>query len=123
MKRKKIVGSLTALVCAVTILAGCGSSAASSTNSSSAADTSVASSEDSDKPVLRVAMEAAYAPFNWTQTDDANGAYPISGTNEYANGYDVMVAKMICDTIGYKLEIYKTARIVTGKHLRNLLEG
>lgn len=107
MKRKKIVGSLTALMCAVTILAGCGNSTSSSA-ASSAGDTSVASTEDSDKPVLRVAMEAAYAPFNWTQTDDANGAYPISGTNEYANGYDVMVAKMICDTIGYKLEIYKT---------------
>lgn len=107
MKRKRIIGSLTALVCAATILAGCGNSA-STAASSSAKDTSVASSETGSKPVLRVAMEAAYAPFNWTQTDDANGAYPIAGTNEYANGYDVMVAKMICDTIGYKLEIYKT---------------
>ncbi len=23
---------------------------------------------------LRIGMEAAYAPFNWTQEDDANGA-------------------------------------------------
>jgi len=53
-------------------------------------------------------MEAAYAPFNWTQTDDSNDAWPIEDTKEYANGYDVMVAKMICDTIDYKLEIYKT---------------
>ena len=27
---------------------------------------------------LKVAMECDYAPFNWTQTDDKNGAVPIS---------------------------------------------
>ena len=36
---------------------------------------------------LRVGMEAAYAPFNWTQDDDSNGAVPIEGTSQYANGY------------------------------------
>ena len=28
--------------------------------------------------VLTVGMECAYAPYNWTQTDDSNGAVPIS---------------------------------------------
>ena len=42
---------------------------------------------------LRIGMEAAYAPFNWTQDDDSNGAVKIEGTNQYANGYDVQVAK------------------------------
>ncbi|HGA1184429.1 TPA: glutamine ABC transporter substrate-binding protein, partial [Streptococcus suis] len=28
---------------------------------------------------LRVGMEAAYAPFNWTQEDDSNSAVPIEG--------------------------------------------
>ena len=28
---------------------------------------------------LRIGMEAAYAPFNWTQEDDANGAVKIDG--------------------------------------------
>ena len=27
--------------------------------------------------VLTVAMECAYAPYNWTQADDSNGAVPI----------------------------------------------
>ena len=36
---------------------------------------------------LRIGMEAAYAPFNWTQDDDSNGAVKIEGTNQYANGY------------------------------------
>ena len=46
--------------------------------------------------VLTVAMECAYAPYNWTQPDDSNGAVPIRDTNEYANGYDVMMAKKLC---------------------------
>ena len=44
---------------------------------------------------LRIGMEAAYAPFNWTQDDDSNGAVKIEGTNQYANGYDVQIAKKI----------------------------
>ena len=45
---------------------------------------------------LRIGMEAAYAPFNWTQDDDSNGAVKIDGTNQYANGYDVQIAKKNC---------------------------
>lgn len=58
--------------------------------------------------VLRVGMEANYAPYNWTQTTDAHDAYPISNTQgEYANGYDVQVAKRIADALGLKLELVK----------------
>ena len=28
--------------------------------------------------VLTVGMECAYAPYNWTQMDDSNGAVPIA---------------------------------------------
>ncbi len=59
--------------------------------------------------VLTIAMECAYAPYNWTQYDDSNGAVAISGTNgEYANGYDVMIAKKICEANGWELEIIRT---------------
>ena len=52
-------------------------------------------------------MECAYAPFNWTQTTDANGAVPISGKdNLYASGYDVQVAKYIAAELGMALEVY-----------------
>ena len=44
---------------------------------------------------LRIGMEAAYAPFNWTQENDSNGAVKIDGTNQYANGYDVQIAKRL----------------------------
>ena len=57
---------------------------------------------------LRVGMECAYAPYNWSQTDDSNGAVPISGTNEYANGYDVQWAKRLCDALGWQLEIVRS---------------
>ena len=56
---------------------------------------------------LKIAMECAYAPFNWTQTTDANGAVPIQGQDGmYANGYDVQVAKYIAAELGMALEVY-----------------
>lgn len=57
---------------------------------------------------FRVGMEVAYAPFNYSQMDDANGAVPVEGTQEFANGYDVQIAKMIADELGLKLVIVKT---------------
>ena len=62
---------------------------------------------DSGKPVLRVAMECAYAPYNWAQASDANGAVPIVDSVDYAYGYDVMMAKYLADYMGYDLEIYQ----------------
>ncbi len=55
--------------------------------------------------VLTVAMECAYAPYNWAQPDDSNGAVPIRDSMLYANGYDVMTAKAICEKNGWRLEI------------------
>lgn len=55
--------------------------------------------------VLTVAMECAYAPYNWAQPDDSNGAVPIKDSVLYANGYDVMTAKAICEANGWDLEI------------------
>ena len=60
-----------------------------------------------EKKTLKVAMECGYAPYNWTQPDDSNGAVQISGSSDYAYGYDVMMAKHICDELGYDLEIVK----------------
>lgn len=79
---------------------GCGSSETTST----------ATSSDSDSEevfTLRVGMECAYAPFNWAQADDSNGASLISGTSEYAYGYDVMMAQAICEANGYNLEVVR----------------
>ena len=59
---------------------------------------------------LTVGMECAYAPYNWTQMDDSNGAVPIANVEgAYANGYDVMIAKRICEAYGWELEIVSSA--------------
>lgn len=68
---------------------------------------------------LKVAMECAYAPYNWTQQTDANGAVAISSEGSaglYANGYDVQIAKYIANALGMKLEIYaeKWESLVSG---------
>ncbi len=60
--------------------------------------------------VLTVGMECAYAPYNWMQMDDSNGAVPISNVpGSYANGYDVMIAKKICEANGWELEVVSSA--------------
>lgn len=56
--------------------------------------------------ILTVGMECAYAPYNWMQMNDKNGAVPIANNpGAYANGYDVMIAKKIADFYGVTLEI------------------
>ncbi len=56
--------------------------------------------------ILTVGMECSYAPYNWTQATDANGAVAIiNNPGMYANGYDVMIAKKIAEHYGVKLEI------------------
>lgn len=68
-----------------------------------------AGSSGTQKKVLKVGMECAFAPYNWTQANDKNDAVPISNSSgEYANGYDVMMAKKIADAIGYDLQVVKT---------------
>lgn len=90
---KRLLGVLMAILMLVT-LSACGE------------DSSAKSGVEDG--VLTIAMECAYAPYNWTQTDDSNGAVPIKGTNDYANGYDVMIAKRICEANGWKLEVVRS---------------
>ncbi len=63
--------------------------------------------EETTDNVFRVGMEAGYAPFNWTQTDDSNGAVLINGSKEYAGGYDVEIAKQLAEDMGKELVIEK----------------
>lgn len=90
------------LLCA----AGCG---ASGSNADASSDTASDSQTDETTPVLRVAMECGYAPYNWTQENDSNGAVAIADSTDYAYGYDVMMAKLIAQDMGYDLEIVSLA--------------
>lgn len=119
MSAKRVLSLVLAGVFAAGSLTACGGSGSTDTTAaataapaedtaaeseSAAGDTAAASEE---KKTLRVAMECAYAPYNWTQPDDANGAVPIADSNEFAYGYDVMMAKKIAETLGYDLEIVR----------------
>ena len=57
---------------------------------------------------LVVGMEAGYPPFNWTQQTDANGGVKIQGSNDYAGGYDVEIAKRVAKKLNKELAIVKT---------------
>ncbi|MER2128919.1 transporter substrate-binding domain-containing protein [Solibacillus sp.] len=91
--KKKLLILLTAMM-TMLVLAACGSDDETT--------------GDSDKKVIKVGMEAAYAPFNWSQNDDSNGAVLIKGSKEYAAGYDVEIAKKIADGLDMELQIVKT---------------
>ena len=102
--RRNILSLILALAMMLT-MAACGSNDDDSTTDDSAAV--ITGVEDG---VLTIGMECAYAPYNWTQMDDSNGAVPISNVpGAYANGYDVMIAQKICDANGWELEIVSSA--------------
>ena len=103
---KKLVSVILSVLMVLSMTA-CGSSA-SDAPAASAAPTAASSVVLSgvEDGVLTVGMECAYAPYNWTQMDDSNGAVPIANNpGAYANGYDVMIAKKICEANGWELEI------------------
>ncbi len=90
---KKLIAVVMILALTLALFAGCGEKTGSN------------GKNGNEGRVLKVAMECAYAPYNWTQSNDGNGAVPISGSSDYANGYDVMMAKKICEANGWELEI------------------
>ncbi|MGN0387752.1 MAG: transporter substrate-binding domain-containing protein [Suilimivivens sp.] len=117
MKKKLL--SLLLGAAMVLSLAGCGSSETAATAKTETeenaaeeataeeAENATEAEEGGETKVLKVAMECGYAPYNWTQPDDSNGAVPINDSSDYAYGYDVMIAKKIAETLGYDLQIVK----------------
>jgi len=86
--KRRVLSIVIAVMLCLTLVAGCGAK--------------------KDDKILRVGMECGYAPFNWTQQDDSNGAVRIEGSSEYAAGYDVEIAKRIAKGLGKELVIVKT---------------
>ena len=102
---KKLI-AMTLAVLMLLSLAAC-APAATQTPTGDQADAPFTGVEDG---VLTVGMECAYAPYNWTQMDNSNGAVPIANVpGAYANGYDVMIAKKICEANGWELEVVSSA--------------
>ena len=93
--RNKFALFIVLLLSAIFLLAGCGTSSGKESGAS-------------EKDTFKVGLEAGYAPFNWTQNDDSNGAVKIGGSAEYAGGYDVEIAKKVAEGLGKELVIVKT---------------
>ena len=120
-KMKKMLSLVMVLAMTLT-LAACGGSSApaataapapAATEAPAAAETAAAPAADVpaglEDGVLTIAMECAYAPYNWTQSDDSNGAVPIANVpGSYANGYDVMIGKKIAEANGWELEVIQS---------------
>ena len=105
MKKRFLSIAAFAMACAMAVT-GCSSG---STESTAEGETAEGAAEGGalDDNVLTVAMECGYAPYNWTQPTDANGAVQIKDSPDYAYGYDVMMAKHIAEELGMELEIVK----------------
>jgi putative lysine transport system substrate-binding protein len=93
--RNKLTLFLVIMTAAMILLVGCGEEKATEKKST-------------EKDTFKVGLEAGYAPFNWTQNDDSNGAVKIEGSAEYAGGYDVEIAKKVAEDLGKELVIVKT---------------
>ena len=97
MKRiLSIIPAAVMLAVSLTALASCGNSV----------DASKDVENIKKAGVLKVGMECAYAPYNWTQTNADNDAVKIKNADGYANGYDVQAARKIAASLGVELEIY-----------------
>ncbi len=100
--KKRLLALLMVAMLVTGLLTGCASNSATDSG-----ETSQTAGAVEEKKVFRVGMECSYAPFNWTQGDDTNGAVPIMDSSDYAYGYDVEMAKRIADSNGWELEVYK----------------
>ncbi len=113
--KKKLVSLLVVAVSVMMLAAGCGTKDKEENagnngkqDNQPAQETETEKDTEPQKETFKVGLEAAYAPFNWTQLDDSNGAVPIDGSKEFAGGYDVEIAKKIADGLGRELVIVKT---------------
>ena len=84
-KFNKIIALVVALFSSV-IISSCGTN-----NEGLPSNQSSEQKED-----LIVGLECDYAPFNWTETSAKETTLPIEGkANQYADGYDIQIAKLI----------------------------
>ncbi len=118
MKKSIAVLLIVVMVMGLVAMTGCSAPSGSSAPADSAApsesaaapsESAEASESEASAEVqeFRVGMECNYAPFNWTQTDDSNGAVAIE-SGGFAGGYDVEIAKKVAEGLGKKLVIVKT---------------
>ena len=57
------------------------------------------------RDTIIVGLEAEYAPYNWATSVSSDFTFPINGRKDFADGYDVAMAKKIAEGLGKKLVI------------------
>lgn len=110
ISKKKLAAVIMSIMMVASFATACGSAPAGS--SSAGAETKTVKAADDKNSVLktgvlRVGMECGYAPYNWTQNTDENGAVAIHDTKNFAYGYDVMMAKTLAEKLGWEVDVYK----------------
>lgn len=103
MKRYTVL-LLALLLTIIITMSGCGANSQGGGASGAAGSAASSAGEQAE---LKVGLECDYAPFNWTQVDDKNGAVAI-GDGTFAGGFDVEIAKKIAEGLNRKLVIVKT---------------
>ncbi|MDR0861483.1 MAG: transporter substrate-binding domain-containing protein [Oscillospiraceae bacterium] len=109
-KAMKFATLLLAMLLAVALMASCASTPASPSQApatESQAPGAAPSEPAATKQILRVGMECAYAPYNWSQVAASDYTVALSD-GMYADGYDVQIAKLIADGLGMELEVVKS---------------
>lgn len=103
--RRRWILIITMILIASMFMVACGESTPVDNNGNGTEEEETGQEE---QEVLKVGLEAGYAPFNWTQMDDSNGGVAMEGLAEFAGGYDVEIAKLIAEGLGRELVIVKT---------------
>lgn len=110
--RKRVLSLIAVCLSAIILLTACGTGAPSkaieTTGSTSGSSTEAKATAPAEVGTFKIGLECGYAPFNWTQGDNSNGAVQIDGSSEYAGGYDIEIAKKIAEGLGKKLVVVKT---------------
>ena len=108
MRRNLLLGLVLSFVGGLT-LASCGEKPSEEPTQQPSGE--VVSSESTSTPETKkeliVGLECNYAPFNWTENKATESNVAIKGTKTYAEGYDVQIAKIIAEELGYELVIKK----------------
>lgn len=64
--------------------------------------------ETSSPKILRIGVECDYAPNNWEDKNPSDFSVPLSNHEGfYADGYDIQIAKIVAEKLGYTLEVKK----------------
>ena len=114
--KKLSIFLLVALIIAAFAFTGCGqkpsepaaTEAPAEEPAAPAGEEAPAETEKAAAEKFIVGMECAYPPYNWTQTDDSNGAVALEA-GQFAGGYDVEIAKLVAEGLGRELVVVPTS--------------